>query len=140
MTQSLEDFVAQFLAVWNLREARQIVAYYAEDYEELDVARAEPQIDRDNVRRTLLYYFRAFPDIVVQQDALVVEGDRVALFWTWSGTHRGTFMNIPATGHRVTVRGSSLVTLKDGQIQRTVRIWDLAGLLRDLKLLPELTA
>ena len=140
MAQSLEQFVAEFLAVWNMREARPIAQCYAEDYVEIDVARSGPQIGRDNVRRTLLYYFRAFPDIVVQQDALLIDGDRAALFWTWTGTQRGTFMNIPPTGHRVHVRGSSIMTIRDDQIQRATRIWDLAGLLRDLKLLPELSA
>lgn len=140
MPHSLEQFVAEFLTVWNSQNVRQIVTYYAEDYEEIDVARVAPQIGRDNVRRTLLYYFRAFPDIVVKQDALVAEGHQAALFWTWTGTHQGTFMNIPPTGHRVSVRGSSIMTVRDGQIQRALRVWDLAGLLRDLKLLPELSA
>lgn len=139
MTQTIEQFIIQFLDVWNQHDARQIAAYYAEDYEEIDVARSAPQIGRDNVRRTLLYYFRAFPDIVVKQDALVVDGDRAALFWTWTGTHRGTFLNIPPTGHRIHVRGSSMMTVRNGKIQRATRIWDLAGLLRDLKLLPELS-
>jgi steroid delta-isomerase-like uncharacterized protein len=104
------------------------------------VARAQPQVGPDPVRRTLLYYLRAFPDLQVTLDDALVNGERVAMYWTWTGTHRGTFMNIPATGHRVTVRGTSLVTLKDGKIQRALRIWDLAGLLRDLKLLPELAS
>jgi steroid delta-isomerase-like uncharacterized protein len=140
MAQPLEEFIAQFLVLWNTRDARRIAQCYAEDYEEVDVARSQPQIGRDTVRRTLLYYFRAFPDIVVQQDALVIDGDRAALFWMWTGTHRGSFMNIPPTGHRVRVRGSSIMTVRDGQILRATRIWDLAGLLRDLKLLPELSA
>lgn len=47
-------------------------------------------------------------------------------------------MNIPPTEHTVNVRGTSLVALQGGKIRRALRIWDLAGLLRDLKLLPEL--
>ncbi len=47
-------------------------------------------------------------------------------------------MNIPATSHRVRVRVASLIVLEDDKIRRGLRIWDLAGLLRDLKLLPEL--
>ena len=138
MTHALEQFVAEFLQTWNARDAYRIAQFYAEDYEEIDVARSAPQIGRDNVRRTLLYYFRAFPDITIQQNALVADGDQAALFWTWTGTHQGTFMHIPPTGLRVSVRGSSLMTMRDGQIRQAVRIWDLAGLLRDLKLLPEL--
>jgi hypothetical protein len=48
-------------------------------------------------------------------------------------------MNIPPTGHMVKVRGTSLIVVEGGKIRRALRIWDLAGLLRDLKLLPELS-
>jgi steroid delta-isomerase-like uncharacterized protein len=140
MDSEMSEFLNGFINAWNAHDVRGVVAHYALDYEEIDVARAQPQVGPENVRRTFLYYLRAFPDFQMTLDAAIVDDDRVALYWTWTGSHRGTFMNIPATGHRVTVRGSSLVTLKDGKIQRATRIWDLAGLLRDLKLLPELSA
>jgi steroid delta-isomerase-like uncharacterized protein len=139
MDAAMNAFLNKFMTAWNGHDVRAVAAHYAPDCEDVDVARSAPQIGPDNVRRTVLYYLRAFPDFQVTLDDAIANGDRVAMYWTWTGTHRGTFMNIPPTGHRVTVRGSSLVTLKDGKIQRAVRIWDLAGLLRDLKLLPELT-
>lgn len=140
MDSKMSEFLNDFMAAWNAHDTQAVAAHYAPDCEDVDVARTAPQYGPDSVRRTLLYYLRAFPDFHVTLDDAIVADQRVAMYWTWTGTHRGTFMNIPATGHRVTVRGSSLVTLKDGQIQRAVRIWDLAGLLRDLKLLPELSA
>ena len=140
MDVNMREFLNDFMAAWNAHDVRALAAHYAPDYEEIDVARSQPQVGPDNVRRTVLYYLRAFPDFQVTLDDALVNGERVAMYWTWTGTHRGTFMNIPATGHHVRVRGSSLVTLKDGKIQRATRIWDLAGLLRDLKLLPELSA
>ena len=140
MDSDMSEFLNRFMAAWNAHDVRVVVAHYAPDYEEIDVARAQPQIGPDHVRRTMLYYLRAFPDFQVVLNDALVNGDRVALYWTWTGTHRGTFMNIPPTGHQVKVRGSSLITMNDGKIQRAVRIWDLAGLLRDLKLLPELQA
>jgi steroid delta-isomerase-like uncharacterized protein len=140
MDSTMSEFLHGFMTAWNAHDVRAVAAHYAPDYEEIDVARTQPQVGPDNVRRTLLYYLRAFPDFQVTLDDAIVDGERVAMYWTWTGTHRGTFMNIPATGHHVMVRGSSLVTMKDGKIQRALRIWDLAGLLRDLKLLPELTS
>ena len=140
MDSQMSEFLNSFMAAWNAHDVHTVVSHYSPDYEEIDVARAQPQIGPDHVRRTMLYYLRAFPDFQVMLNDALVNGDRAALYWTWTGTHRGTFMNIPATGHRVTVRGTSLVTLESGQIRRALRIWDLAGLLRDLKLLPELQA
>ncbi|WP_343424817.1 ester cyclase [Candidatus Amarolinea dominans] len=58
--------------------------------------------------------------------------------WTARGTHLGTLMNIPASGRHVTVRGVSTFTLQEGQITKADFIWDVAGLLRAIGLLPEL--
>jgi hypothetical protein len=45
----------------------------------------------------------AFPDIHWDVRDTVVEGDRIATFSFWTGTHRGEFMGIPATGRSVRV-------------------------------------
>jgi hypothetical protein len=47
-------------------------------------------------------------------------------------------MNIQATGRSVAMRGMSLLTLEDGKIKCGLYIWDVAGLLRSIGLLPEL--
>jgi hypothetical protein len=47
-------------------------------------------------------------------------------------------MNIPPTGRQVQVRGVSIIEVKDGLIVRGQYIWDLAGMLRHMGLLPEL--
>jgi len=54
------------------------------------------------------------------------------------GTHQGTIMNIPPTGHKVQVRGVSIIEVVDGMVIRGQYIWDLAGMLRHMGLLPEL--
>jgi steroid delta-isomerase-like uncharacterized protein len=139
MAQSINDFLKTFIAAWNAHDIHAVTEYYAPNYEEIDVARTEPMHGSDSVRRTFAYYLRAFPDLTITLDDRLIDGSRVALYWTWTGTHRGTFMNIPPTGHLVKVRGTSLIALENDKIRRGLRIWDLAGLLRDLKLLPELT-
>ena len=99
MDSNMSEFLNGLMTAWNAHDVRAVAAHYAPDYEEIDVARAQPQVGPDSVRRTLLYYLRAFPDFQVTLDDAIVNGERVAMYWTWTGTHRGTFMNIPATGH-----------------------------------------
>ena len=138
MPPTLPPFVDNLFAAWNAHDVTGVLNHYAADYEELDVARAAPVRGHAEVRRLMSYYLRAFPDLSIALDDCLVDGDRMALYWTWQGTQLGPFMHIPPTGHAVKVRGTSLVALEDGKIRRALRIWDLAGLLRDLKLLPEL--
>ncbi|HLF25266.1 MAG TPA: ester cyclase [Anaerolineae bacterium] len=138
MPESFQHFATDFIEAWNAHDVERVTSFYAPDYEEIDVAQTDVQRGREGIRRRLIYYLRAFPDLQVSLDACIVEDSRVVLFWTWRGTHRGTFMRIPPTGRPVAVRGTSLLTLENGHIRHGVRVWDLAGLLRSVGLLPEL--
>lgn len=138
MPQSPQLLAQALIDAINLHDVERAIAFYATDYEEIDIAQAQPQIGRDTVRRKLLAYWRAFPDMTFTLDEVIVEGDRLVMVWHWCGTHRGTMMNIPPTGRTVTARGASILALENGLIQRGTRIWDLAGLLRGMGLLTEL--
>lgn len=136
--RSAAQVADELIAAWNDHDAERVAACYAPDYVGEDVAQAEPQHGPAEVRRLTAFYFRAFPDLQVSVDSFIVQGDQAVLVWTWRGTHRGTFMRIPPTGRPVTVRGSTIFTLNGGLIRSAVRIWDVAGLLRAVGLLPEL--
>jgi steroid delta-isomerase-like uncharacterized protein len=124
---------------WNAHDLDGVVALYAADFEETDVALAEPQRGPEAIRRTMRRYLLAFPDLTITADDVIIQDDCVALAWTLSGHHRGLLLNIPATGRLVQVRGVSIMNIDaTGHITRLQRIWDLAGLLRAIGLLPEL--
>ena len=40
----------------------------------------------------------AFPDMHSSLDHVIAEDDKVAMFGTFTGTHKGEFMGVPATG------------------------------------------
>ena len=69
---------------------------------------------------------------------MVAEENRIAISWLAEGTHQGQIMHIPPTGHKVEVKGMSVIDVEDGLIVRGQYIWDLAGMLRHMGLLPEL--
>ena len=123
---------------WNEHDANKVAALYAPDYEEEDIAAADRHRSPIAARATFVLYQRAFPDLRLEAEDVVIQGDRAVLSWILSGTHRGSLMNIPATGRAVRVRGVSIMTIAEGRIRRTCRVWDLAGMLRTFGLLPEL--
>jgi predicted ester cyclase len=69
----------------------------------------------------------------------VAQRDCAAVFWQASGTHAGKVMNIPPTGRRVEMRGVSWLKMAGGKIVQGEQLWDVAGMLRAIGLLPDLT-
>jgi steroid delta-isomerase-like uncharacterized protein len=138
VSQATVEFITQLLAAWNVHDPDRAAAFYAPDYEGFDVGQAGPQRGPQGARQALVRYLRAFPDLHLTQGTTIIEGKQVALAWTARGTHQGKLMNIPPTGYTVEIRGVSLFTLEGDQIRRAEVIWDVAGLLRTLGLLPDL--
>lgn len=78
----------------------------------------------------------AFPDGQTTTNDLIAEGDKVMERFTFTGTQKGDFMGIPASGKQVTVTGMSIFRIANGKI---VEHWgenDGMGLLMQLGMLP----
>ena len=137
MTRPIAQLVGELLDAWNAHDVELAATFYAPDYVGVDVGQAAPQHGPRRRCAVLASYIRAFPDVHFSGET-IIEGNRATLIWTMCGTHLGTFMRIPPTGRRVEVRGVSILTITDGKVQHSLNIWDTAGLLRGLGLLPDL--
>lgn len=80
--------------------------------------------------------FAAFPDLHWTINDTVAEGDRVMAYSTWTGTHQGAFLGIPATGNPVSVDTWTIDRHRNGQMSESRLIMDIAGLLVQLGVLP----
>lgn len=81
-------------------------------------------------------YSTAFPDFHLTIDDLVSEDDKVAVRWTFRGTHRGPLADVPATGKSVNVaNGIAIYRLAAGKISEGHFAWDKYELLRQLGVL-----
>jgi predicted ester cyclase len=77
----------------------------------------------EGVRESVSLYRSIFPDLEIQVEDQLVDGDRVASHWTARGTNRG---------RRVTMRGITISQVVDGKIVEDWGYSDTAGLLRQL--------
>ena len=132
------QLVEDLLDAWNAHDIRRITTFYAPQYEGVDVGEAEPQRGPRAISQSVDRYLRAFPDLRFVGEDVVVQGDRAVVVWTAHGTHGGKLMHIPPTGRKIAVRGISVLTIENGKITRGLYVWDAAGLLRAIGLLPEL--
>lgn len=78
----------------------------------------------------------AFPDIHYTVDDVLAEGDRVAVRWHWTGTHKGQFRAFPATGKTFSNPGVGIFRFKDGKIVAGVMETDRLGFLEQMGAVP----
>jgi steroid delta-isomerase-like uncharacterized protein len=74
----------------------------------------------------------AFPDLHVAIEDMLADGDRVVSRQTFSGTHRGEWSGVPATGRTVSWAVIDIVRLADGLLVDHWAVADLHGLLAQL--------
>ena len=75
---------------------------------------------------------QAFPDHDAKIIHIVAEGDLVATYKTFTGTHRGEFLGVPPTERRATIRVMDFVRYRDGKVAEHWNIVDIAGLMQQL--------
>jgi predicted ester cyclase len=115
-----EMMVRLFDEVWTKGNAEAAGEFYAAG----DDLEALKQVARD--------LFRAFPDYHVTINDMVVEGDKVAVYWTGRGTHQGEWQGIAPTGRQISVDGVDIEYLSDGKIVNEEGIIDMMSMMRQL--------
>jgi len=74
----------------------------------------------------------AFPDLQITPDRLIADEENVVVAYTLSGTHRGSFQGVLATGKHVSVRGMQIGRFEAGKIVERWGTTDELGILRQL--------
>jgi predicted ester cyclase len=60
-------------------------------------------------------------------DELLQDGDKVVARVTFSGTHDGEFMGVPASGHRVEWSAVDILQFRDDKVVAHWGVMDMAG-------------
>jgi steroid delta-isomerase-like uncharacterized protein len=78
----------------------------------------------------------AFPDMKVNIDYVIEQGDKVVARWTATMTHKGEFLGFAPTGKKVTVTGTTTQRISGGKIVEGWDNWDQLGLLVQIGAVP----
>lgn len=82
----------------------------------------------------LTAYRQGFPDLELIIDDMFGDEDRVATAFTFTGTHLGELMGVPATGKSVSVHGTIHSRVDGGRIVEEWELLDLATMYAQLGL------
>jgi predicted ester cyclase len=81
-------------------------------------------------------FYSAFPDMQVVVEDVLAEPDKVASRGYFTGTHKGTFMNVPATGKTVTVAYIDFLKALNGRFIENWVQMDMLGCMMQLGVIP----
>jgi steroid delta-isomerase-like uncharacterized protein len=118
------DFYRRYIDRCNERQWEELGAYVAENVQVNGVVQ-----DLQNYVAGLQAVIQAFPDFRWEIQELVVEADVLAARLTNAGTHRGTFLGVPATGRRIATIELAMYHLDNGKI--TASWGDLGSTIRN---------
>jgi steroid delta-isomerase-like uncharacterized protein len=86
----------------------------------------------DEYRPLMAATFAAFPDSHREVLQIAAQNDLVAFRWKVTGTHRGPYRGIPASGKSVLFNGTSWIRVADGRITAAWFDMDLAEPVRQM--------
>lgn len=106
-----------------------------EDFVELDPMPGQRQ-GREGLKEVIGAMRAAFPDMHWVVEEMVAEEDKVVTRFTWTGTHRGTFLGVPATGRSVKVKGVAIDQLESCKLSYSRLMMDSLGIMQQLGAVP----
>ena len=123
--------IEQDAASWS-HNMDQLLAGYTDDVIYEDVPMGLVLHGKEELRAFAQGFFNGFPDLKAVITTRVVDGNRGASEWLFTGTQAGDMPNIPASNKKMDLRGASLYEFEGGKIKHKIDFWDLGTLLRQL--------
>lgn len=139
-TSDLDRMLDDWAVAWSANESNdpeRVLALFADDCVFEDVTFGVVACGKEELRSFVKSAFAAVPDFKYGVISRFATSQWAAIEWVMSGTHKGDFPGIPATGQRFSlVRGSSILELEAGKIRRESDYWDAATFMKQIGVLP----
>jgi steroid delta-isomerase-like uncharacterized protein len=138
MAHHLDDLKAiphRFVEEWNKGNLAGAMALFDENVVDHNPAPGQAP-GKAGVQQGLEIFRTAFPDLKLQTEFIVAEGDRVADHGIARGTHKGPLFGIPPTGKRIEITYSDTYRVQNGKIVEAWHVEDIAGIMQQIGAAP----
>jgi steroid delta-isomerase-like uncharacterized protein len=125
-------FAEQWIAAWNSHTPDKMLPLFADDIFYEDVAFSEGNHGKAELRKFAAGEFEAVPDLELKLLRADIHGGHGTIEWIFSGTDKGVYK----TGKKFSVRGVSVIDVRDGKIFRNLDFYDAATIMRQVGVLP----
>ena len=127
------DIAAALFAAQNRHDADAVGTLYSPDGVHEDVGpgavKRGPQAIADGLRRL----FAAFPSCRWDCEQPIVDGERIAVPYTFSATLEAPFAGVEPRGQAVELRGVNVLGVAGGRLARSADYGDVAAFMRQLR-------
>jgi predicted ester cyclase len=97
-----------------------------------DLGALDELVADETLKQRVRLFLEAFPDLAVEPNLVVADGELVAVNLIGHGTHQGIFQGVPPTGRRWAATCSAFYRVEGGQIADAWVNWDVLGILDQL--------
>lgn len=119
-SRAVWELVLRASKAWSSQDSEGVASCY-EDTASLTINRGTPSTGRAQLAATAAGYMKAFPDLCVSVDHVLVAGDSAFWAWTLTGTNTGP----GGSGNRVRVSGIEVMTIgKAGLVANSIGYYD----------------
>jgi predicted ester cyclase len=130
----LEEVVRRLADTFNDPETRELS--YFEFYDDSLIIHGFPPnlpTNKEGFREFIYSLWRAFPDIRIIFEDLIIEGNKVAGRYYLTGTHKGEFLDIQATDKQFKVNGMTIFSFRNEKVTERWNIVDIISLMGQLR-------
>jgi len=131
-TESGTAIAQKWIAAWNSHNPDKMLPVFTDDIFYEDVAFGEVSHGSAELRKFAASEFEGVPDLKLKLVRADIHNGHGTIEWVFSGTDKGVYK----TGKKFSVRGVSVVDMRDGKISRNLDFYDSATLMRQVGVLP----
>jgi predicted ester cyclase len=89
--------------------------------------------NKEGFKQFIYLLWKAFPDIRIMFDDIIIEGNKVACRYNLTGTHKGEFMDLRPTDKQFRVNGMTVFSFRDTKCAQRWNLVDMISLMEQLR-------
>ena len=135
MSAENKALMQQFIDGMNAQDASFVGRFVAPNYVEHDPMPGQAP-GAQGLQDMMQMFYAGFPDMKGTLEDQVAEGDKVVSRLTFSGTHQGDYLGMPATGKSFSIEAVDIFRFEGSMIAERWGQGDTMGMMQQLGLAP----
>jgi steroid delta-isomerase-like uncharacterized protein len=134
LSQMPKQIALKWIEAYNSHNLDIVTSLYDENVTNTQLPYGKTVQDREAMKKTYENIFRAFPDIYIEAENIIVQDSWVVIEWIFSGTMKGEFARQAPNGNKFCMRGCEIFQILNGKIFIQHGYWDKSTMFSQLKL------